>query len=154
MASQPSGPDIRRPLDSASAAGILGRMIRRLISAAMRSAIEEQITPQLKELKDGVSSLNDRFDGLSKRIDGLSERIDGLSERVDRLGERVDEQGDRLDKRIDALGERLDRRIDELALQQGRMVEEVASLKRDKDSAADLTRRVGRIEDHLFAPAT
>jgi len=30
-------------------------------------------------------------------------------------------------------------------------VEEVAALKRDKESAADLTRRVTRIEDRLFA---
>ena len=139
-------------VDSTRKAGKIASMIRNLIKSAMRESIEAWVTPQLDELKVAQKEQSAQIAALDQR---LSARIDATNNRLTEsflgLGQRTDGLGAQLSQRIDTLGERLDHRIDELSRQQGRIVEEVAALKRDKESAADLTRRVTRIEDRLFA---
>jgi DNA anti-recombination protein RmuC len=132
-------------VDTTRKAGKIASMIRNLIKSAMRESIEEHVTPQLQRLSARIDAVDVRT---AESILGLNQRIDILGAQ---LNQRIDTLGTDLNRRIDTLGERLDHRLDELSQQQGRIVEEVASLKRDKESAADLTRRVTRIEDRLFA---
>jgi len=129
-------------LDPTGGTGIFARMVRRIISSAMRSSIEELLRQPLNELNDGQKRLET---GLAElRLDQQNLRGAFLS-----LTVHVNEMGGRLDKRIDDLTAQQNRLVEQVATLGG----EVAALKRDQKSEDAIERRLTRIEDRLFAQA-
>ena len=154
-------------------------MVKRLISAAMRSTIEEMLSKPLYDLAEGQKrivseqqSLREAMISQSARIDALGQRIDAqgarLDQRIDSLGtslaDRIDAQGARLDQKMDGLSFRIDSlstridglgsRMEEFSAKQSELIVEVASLKRDRDSTDDHAHRLTRIEDRVFSQAS
>jgi len=164
-------------LDSAQGAAKVPSMVRKLISSAMRSTIEDLLSKPLHDLAEGQKSLvvglqevRGALGAQSARIDAMGARLDHridvlgneLNQRIDaqgnHLGQRIDELGNNLTQRIDAQGatlthriDGLNARVDELTSQQSRLTAEVAGLKRDRDSADDQAHRITRIEDRVFS---
>ena len=121
-------------------------MVRRFISSAMRSSIEEILGRRLDEMNGSLKRLESRVDAvdvrLGERIDDcirqtvalgarLDSRIDEmgarLGTRIDEMGARIDEMGARLDSRIDEMGTRLETRIDEMGARLGTRIDEMGA---------------------------
>ena len=135
-------------------------MLKKLISAAMRSTIEEMLSKPLCDLAEGQTSLREAMISQSARIDALGQRIDAqgtsLADRIDAQGARLDQRIDGLSSRIDSLSVRTDilgSRMEEFSAKLSELTVEVVSLKRDRDSADDHAHRITRIEDRLFSQA-
>jgi len=152
-------------LDSAQGAAKVPSMVRKLISSAMRSTVEELLSKPLHDLAEGQKALMVGLQEVRFALGAQSGRIDALGARLD---QRIDAQGNNLNLRIDGLSARMD----EMSTQQNRLTAEVAglkidvaslktdvagvktevvSLKRDRDSADDQAHRITRIEDRVFS---
>jgi len=116
------------PIDTARRAGKIFGMVRKLIESAMRSTIQELVTPQFESLSLRMNQLEGRVDRSEQKIDALGQRLEQkieaqgqrLEQKIEaqgqRLEQKIDAQGQCLEKKIEALGERLDQRLDGVIL--------------------------------------
>ena len=79
MKPDPTGGPAAHPiLDPAVGAGMIGRMMRRLIYSAMRSSLQELMMPALQEVNDRLHELKDQVHGLDGKVRGLEGQMLGL----------------------------------------------------------------------------
>jgi chromosome segregation ATPase len=131
-------------LDSAQGAAKVPSMVRKLISSAMRSTVEDLLSKPMHDLAEGQKALMVGLQEVRVALGAQTARIDAMGARLDHridvlgseLNQRIDAQGARLDQRIDIQGNNLNLRIDglsarmdEMSAHQNRLTAEVADFR-------------------------
>ena len=135
------------------------------IAEAIRSAVISELREEFREFRaevrgqiegftktlDGfrisIESMNSRMANIENDVRALNLRIDETNKRIDAVREELTARIDETNKRIDALSARLEQNTREL----GNLKVEIVELKTRQEIIDDVVRRLGKLEEKVFA---